>query len=118
MGTGIRASFKQSLRDLGLDWSEEANVFDLYKEEEEGNEALKPYPVPPHSPIRGSVSGSAIDNDTSGNKAPRIAFQIPLARGRTLACQLRYRRSMREVEASSCLQSFSIERNECRVGST
>jgi len=41
--TGIRASFKQALRDLELSQSEEARVFDLYEEEEKRIEALKPY---------------------------------------------------------------------------
>jgi 2-haloalkanoic acid dehalogenase type II len=41
--TGIRASFKQWLGDLGLAQSEEAKVFDLYEEEEKRIEALKPY---------------------------------------------------------------------------
>jgi len=41
--TGIRASFKQALRDLELNQSEEARVFDLYEEEEKRIEALKPY---------------------------------------------------------------------------
>jgi len=37
--TGIRASFKQALRDLELSHSEEARVFDLYEEEEKRIEA-------------------------------------------------------------------------------
>src|SRR5947199_9003470 len=41
--TGIRASFKQALRELELSQSEEARVFDLYEEEEKRIEALKPY---------------------------------------------------------------------------
>jgi 2-haloacid dehalogenase/putative hydrolase of the HAD superfamily len=41
--TGIRESFEQSLRDLGLGRSEEAIVFDLYQEEEKRIEALRPY---------------------------------------------------------------------------
>jgi 2-haloalkanoic acid dehalogenase type II len=41
--TGIRAAFKQSLRDLGLGQSEEARVFDLYEEEERRIETLQPY---------------------------------------------------------------------------
>jgi len=41
--TGIQASFKQALRDLELNQSEEAKVFDLYEEEEKRIEALKPY---------------------------------------------------------------------------
>src|SRR5436309_13195466 len=41
--TGIRASFKQALRDIELSESEEARVFDLYEEEEKRVDALKPY---------------------------------------------------------------------------
>src|SRR5213080_5518923 len=41
--TGIRATFKQALKDLELSHSEEAGVFDLYEEEEKRIEALSPH---------------------------------------------------------------------------
>ena len=76
--TGIRAAFKQSLRDLALGQSEEARVFSLYQEEEKRIEAIQPY-----RPYRSVLSEAASAAATRfGKKIPKnistmLAEQLP-----------------------------------------
>ncbi len=75
--TGIRASFKQALRELELSQSEEARVFDLYEEEEKRIEALKPY-----------RSYGTVQSEAASAAARRLGKNIPKELSTLLAEQL------------------------------
>jgi len=75
--TGIRVSFKQALRDLGLSQSEEARVFDLYEEEEKRIESLKPY-----------KSYRTVLSEAASAAARRLGKNIPKELSTLLAEQL------------------------------
>ena len=75
--TGIRAAFKQALKDLELSHSDEARVFDLYEEDEKRIEALKPY-----------RSYRKVQSDAASAAARRFGKSIPKGLSTLLAEQL------------------------------